>query len=233
MCLPSRLRAMPLVVGAIVGLQAVPCTAGPFIDINSSGDFAVVSDYRFRGISQSDRAPALQGGLELEEVTGVLAGAWVSTIAPYRGSRTEIDLYGGVHHQLDGFDIRLMGYAYIYPGGRKANSHEGTLIVTHAVGTGWLNGQLSIAPWQQNARFTNSYMAANLTLPLRKSLAIEMHFGQEHGSHRDKLDWKLGVAYTLGRVTASLAYIDSRRLPAREPDRNAGACVVAGLTMAF
>lgn len=69
----ARLLAMGLAVGA-----GAPALAAE--DSHFSANVAVTSDYRFRGVSQSAKDPALQGGVDYTHPTGLYLGAWGSTI---------------------------------------------------------------------------------------------------------------------------------------------------------
>ena len=63
--------------------------------ITVSGSAAIVSDYRFRGVSQSDRALAVQAGLTVSHESGLYVGTWASNLAgwgTFGGSNTELDL---------------------------------------------------------------------------------------------------------------------------------------------
>ncbi len=81
-----------------------------------------VTDYRYRGLSQSGRKPALQGGADYSNKNGVYAGAWASTITWIKDSGAgasgpiEVDLYGGYKGELTkdvAFDVGLLQYAYL------------------------------------------------------------------------------------------------------------------------
>src|SRR3546814_8220482 len=63
--------------------------------LSLSGEVAVVSDYRFRGLSLSDEEIALQPTLTLSHESGLYAGVWGSTMpdSPLSG-KFELDLYG-------------------------------------------------------------------------------------------------------------------------------------------
>ena len=61
---------------------------------------ALVSDYRYRGISQTRLQPALQGGADYtHDPSGLYAGTWLSTVKWTRdaggGGDVEWDLYAG------------------------------------------------------------------------------------------------------------------------------------------
>ncbi len=86
-----------------------------------SANVALVNDYRFRGISQSNKNPALQGGFDYAAESGFYIGTWGSTVdfdstTDFNGS-LELDIYAGW-----GFDIGEnsnidVGYIYYaYPG---------------------------------------------------------------------------------------------------------------------
>ena len=59
----------------------------------------VVTDYRYRGISQSRLKPALQGGVDFAHKSGFYLGTWASTIKWIKDAGgdapVELDLYGG------------------------------------------------------------------------------------------------------------------------------------------
>jgi uncharacterized protein (TIGR02001 family) len=78
----------------------------------------VVSDYRYRGISQSRLKPALQGGVDFSS-GGLYVGAWASTIKWIKDGggdgNLELDLYGGYKGEISagiGYDVGLLTYQY-------------------------------------------------------------------------------------------------------------------------
>src|SRR5690606_32493275 len=64
-----------------------------------SGSVAVVSDYLFRGVTQTSENPALQGGVTWNHESGFYAGAWGSSISWLSDSDPEISS----QVELDGF----------------------------------------------------------------------------------------------------------------------------------
>jgi uncharacterized protein (TIGR02001 family) len=84
----------------------------------------LTSDYVFRGISQSNGNPAVQGYAELQVADWVYAGVWASSVdLPERRGLTdpaaEIDIYGGIRHSWDAFTLDVGGLYYWYPGENK------------------------------------------------------------------------------------------------------------------
>jgi len=84
-----------------------------------TGNAAVVSDYRYRGITQTRFDPALQVGADLGLPNGLYAGVWATNIkwikdAGGKGS-SEIDLYGGYKTELSKdllLDVGVLRYQY-------------------------------------------------------------------------------------------------------------------------
>ena len=102
-----------------------------------SGTLTLTSDYLFRGITQTDEKPALQGGLEWAHDSGVYAGAWGSSISwlsdsdPDISSQVELDAYLGIRGDFGdsgvGWDVGAVHYWYpgSYPAGfNKADTTE-------------------------------------------------------------------------------------------------------------
>jgi uncharacterized protein (TIGR02001 family) len=79
----------------------------------------LVSDYRFRGITQTWGKPAIQGGADISHENGLFAGTWASNVSgnEYPGGSLEWDLYGGYNLKLsDDVTVPLGAIYYYYPG---------------------------------------------------------------------------------------------------------------------
>ncbi len=101
------------VLAALV-LTSVPTLSHADLAFN----IGAVSDYRYRGISQTRNKPALQGGVDYSN-GGFYLGTWASTIKwieDWGGdSKVEIDLYGGYKGEIVkdvGFDVGVLQYVY-------------------------------------------------------------------------------------------------------------------------
>lgn len=84
----------------------------------------VVSEYRYRGISQSRFLPAVQGGVDYADKSGFYVGAWATTIQWIKDNGTggngasgpvELDLYGGYKFNLGdvAMDVGYLRYEYV------------------------------------------------------------------------------------------------------------------------
>ena len=104
-------------LAAIVVLSGVSAIAQAAADdLEFSGNVTLATDYRFRGVSQLDNSPAIQGGFDLETEMGIYVGTWASNIGfGGGGSQIEIDGYIGytnsVSDDLD-YDVGFLYYGY-------------------------------------------------------------------------------------------------------------------------
>lgn len=117
----SKKKAVALSVSLVlVAMGMASAQAG------TTGSVALTSDYLFRGISQTDQDPAVQGGIEYAADSGFYVGAWgsniswlsdLSTDAAPISSSLEFDAYGGYRGKFSdsvGFDVGAL--YYYYPG---------------------------------------------------------------------------------------------------------------------
>lgn len=85
-----------------------------------TGNVSVVSDYRFRGVSQSYKQPALQGGFDYSHASGFYVGNWNSSVSGNtynNGASLEMDFYGGWKTEFsNGIGLDIGGLYYYYPG---------------------------------------------------------------------------------------------------------------------
>ncbi len=99
--------------------------AGPVQAADFTSTITVVSDYDYRGISQTDRSAAIQASLDLHFDRGIYAGAWGSNVDLGAGEDGEIDYYLGCLKEYDGgfrWDVGAM--LYTYPGAGELDFPE-------------------------------------------------------------------------------------------------------------
>lgn len=123
-------------------------------DVTVSGSVALASDYRFRGISQTDKAMAVQGGLTVAHRSGLYAGAWASNLAgwgTFGGANMELDLIAGYKLPLaDGAAIDVGLTWYMYPSGAdKTDFAEPYVKLSGTAGPATLTAGVAYAPRQQ------------------------------------------------------------------------------------
>jgi len=128
-----RQSAVALALGAMFAGSALaqtppppapaPAPAPPTPDWTFTGNVGIFSQYVFRGISQTDEKPALQGGFDLGHKSGFYVGTWLSNVSwlsdgnPDVSASLEWDMYGGYKWELpNDFVLDLGALYYYYPG---------------------------------------------------------------------------------------------------------------------
>jgi len=105
--------------------DAAAAPTAPPSDFTITGSAGVWSQYRFRGISQSDNKPVIQGALTITHSSGFYLSTWGSSAtgnAAVDLGGTEIDVYGGYSKTISGFTLDGGLYGYIYPGSTKLHA---------------------------------------------------------------------------------------------------------------
>jgi len=153
-------RTIFLSIFGVTALAATPARAqstdapeeSPTIIV--SGSATLSSDYRFRGVSQTNKEMAVQGGFTLAHESGLYVGAWAANLAgwgTFGGANIELDLYTGYKAQLSD-DIALdAGLTwYMYPGGAdNTDFAEPYVKFTGTTGPATLTAGAAYAPKQQ------------------------------------------------------------------------------------
>jgi uncharacterized protein (TIGR02001 family) len=111
-----------------LALAAMALTAGTLAptaafadDYSLAFNVGAVSEYRYRGISQSRLNPAVQGGIDLGLPAGFYVGTWASQISWIKdaggGADVEVDVYGGWKGEVyKGLTLDVGALTYQYPG---------------------------------------------------------------------------------------------------------------------
>lgn len=123
-------------------------------DITITGSVALVSDYRYRGVSQSDKDPAIQGGATLNHASGFYGGFWASNLAgwgTFGGPNLETDLFAGYKASIgEGASIDVGVTYYMYPGGAdETDFFEPYVKLSGTLGPASLTAGVAYAPAQQ------------------------------------------------------------------------------------
>ncbi len=102
--------------------------AKPEPDWSFTANIGLFSQYVFRGLTQTNQKPAVQGGFDLGHKSGFYVGtwgsniSWISDAAPGTSASMEWDFYGGYKGSLPadfGYDLGVLYYYYpgTYPSG--------------------------------------------------------------------------------------------------------------------
>jgi uncharacterized protein (TIGR02001 family) len=173
-----------------------------------TGNLGLTSDYRFRGVSQTQNAPAVQGGIDYTHSSGFYVGNWNSSVSSdlyTNGAGVESDLYAGFKSKFLGFDLDVGSMNYFYPratNGTSTNFDTNELYV--AVGKGPLTAKVSnsLSNYFGTANSKNSqYYQADIVQPLGKSkISLLAHVGRTEVNNSSSLnytDYNVGLGYDL------------------------------------
>lgn len=245
-----------MLLGAVLvaaGLSAVSAQAADADRFALTLTPAVVSDYRFRGISQSDSGAAFQlgidGGFKITDFATGYLGVWGSNVDFNNDAKAEVDILGGVRWTFDKLSLDTGVIRYNYWGANDALNLDFTeLKVSAAYDFGFVIPSVGVnySPNFQGDSSTGVYKTAGLTVPLpvtefepkiianigHQSIDKNANFGVP-----DYTDWNIGLFATFWGFTAGVQYVDTnlskRECMGGQNWCDAGAVVSVGYTLAF
>jgi len=198
-----------------------------------TANMTVASDYRFRGISQTNGKPAIQGGIDYGHASGIYLGLWASNVswlsdagAGSISNSIEMDFYGGYKGSFGdiGYDVGIL--RYYYPGTYPTGFTSPNTTELYVAGS-WKNYTLKYSHAVTNLfGFDDSegagYLDLTGTFELPAGFGLVAHVGYQRipaGSvggvqvrAKDDCsytDWKLGVTKEIAGLGFGLAYVDT------------------------
>ncbi len=206
--------------------------AAPASPITVTGGATLTSDYRFRGLSQTNKRFAIQGTLGVSHESGFYVGTWGSSIDDYvaGGSDQEIDLYGGYKKTFGGttVDSGLLYYYYPGSGGGNSDFFEPYINASHSfgplgvkVGGNFAWKQHGLAATKERNGGIYGYAELSAAIP-NTGLTVTGHLGRSFKKNyitfgERYTDYSLTAAYTFKALTFSAAYVDTNKNLASYP----------------
>lgn len=221
---------------SILGLSALAVAAmsapalaqdAPASDLTVTGNAAVVTDYRFRGISQTDKRFALQGGITVTHSSGFYVSTWGSSIDDYvaNGSDQELDLIAGYSKTIGAATVDVGVLYYYYPGSGGVNSDfvEPYASIKGTFGPATAKLTANYAPKSRAlsvdggvTKEDNLYLAGDLSASIPNTpLGVSAHLGHSFGPSylvpvgKGYTDWSVGATYTWSHLTFGVSYVDT------------------------
>lgn len=177
-----------------------------------SANVGLFSDYRFRGLTQSDTKPALQGGFDYSHASGFYVGNWNSSIQWLNGqgsSGLESDFYIGYSTEIGGVGIDVGSLYYYYAGATSADTNELYVGLTY----GPVTFKTSFATTDYfGVTGSKNHLYYNLSgsFPLNDKVSIDVAAGYHagKGGQAKGYDYLVGLSYDLGNDFAlGLAFV--------------------------
>ena len=211
---------------------ALAQSKAPEPDYTLSFNAAVVTDYRFRGIAQTSKKPALQVGADFAHKSGVYLGTFASNVSwvkDFNGATKgsyEIDLYGGYKTEIaKGTTLDLGLITYRYPGNNsgdagtpgaggvtRADTNEWYVGLTYGTFTAKYNRSMGDFLGFINSS-GSSYLDLSMGFDLGNGFTLTPHVGRQVVKNNDPYsytDYALTLAKDMGNgVVLSAAAIGS------------------------
>lgn len=211
------MRNLLIVTAVAAGLSAPAFAqdAQPSI----TGNVALTTDYAFRGVSQTDESPAVQGGFDFSS-GGFYAGTWASNINfGTGGSNLELDVYGGYKIPVGPvtFDVGAIGY--LYPGASddaaELDYWEIYVKPSFAVSDKFtIGGQIAYSPEFTGESGDGWYYEANATFVATDMLSFSGAVGHQSvdlpgffAGEDEYTTWNLGGTLTWSGLGFDLRYV--------------------------
>jgi len=214
-----------------IALAALTLTAGSSVMAQLAYNVGAVSEYRYRGISQSALAPAVQGGVDYAHSSGFYVGAWGSQIRWIKEAGTaanietkgdvELDVYGGYKGEISKdftYDVGYLRYEYIgntYKDVSTANAStdEGYGALTYGAYT--FKVSYAFSNLFGTAKSDGSvYYDLSATFDLGSGYSVVPHVGRQEiagpGTNKDYsyTDYSVTLAKDLGKgLSATIAAV--------------------------
>ncbi|CAG2156202.1 putative bacterial protein [compost metagenome] len=221
----TRLTALVLLAAPCATALAQEADASPH---TFTANVTLASEYRYRGLMQTNRRPAIQGGFDYTHASGLYLGNWNSNISWLSDSNAEVsapvemDFYGGFRNTFKladaEFNYDLGVLEYYYPGDYPSGfTRPYTTEVYAGIGYGpvFLKYSHALTNLFGFADSKNSYyidLTANVPLNVW-DLTVNAHVGYQgvkNLSDASYTDWKIGVTKDFGKgLSVAVAYLDT------------------------
>ncbi|NDF11618.1 MAG: hypothetical protein EB060_02225 [Proteobacteria bacterium] len=237
-------KKLALVVLSATALYSPHAHAENYLKLPGTFDsyMTLVSDYSFRGISQSGENPAIQGSLTWTHDSGAYLGFWASSV-DFGDASTELDLYAGyskefVKHAT--VDIGLLYYAY--PGAEDSNNYNyweayGSLAYDFDVAK--VKAAVNYSPDFALDSGDATYISATVEVPLPYNFGFSARIGRQYVQDNaafalpDYTDWEIAINYQVMKdLKLNLSYVDTDLDKTECPD-GCDAKLIAGVSASF
>ncbi|MEN4917618.1 TorF family putative porin [Achromobacter spanius] len=223
----NTLAALALLSLAATAQAAdAPAAATPAAsDFSLTANVTLASQYRYRGLMQTNNKPAIQGGFDIVHASGFYLGNWNSSISWLNDTNGEVsapvemDFYGGYKGDIaDGVPVDLGVLQYYYPGDYPSGyTSPDTTELYAGIGYGPVMFKYSIAMTNlfgfADSKYSQYFdLSGNFDTGVW-GLTVNAHVGHQSVRNVDNgsyTDWKLGLTKDFGQgLSVSLAYLDT------------------------
>jgi uncharacterized protein (TIGR02001 family) len=214
------MQHMKLIAAAV--LMAVGTTAYAADKTPVTGNVSLTSNYVWRGISQTAKQMAIQGGFDYAHGSGAYVGIWGSNVnfgdtgtpAATDRAQLETDLYAGYKFKAAGLDLDVGLLHYMYPGAAGSFKYDFTEVYVGAT-MGPFSAKYSYASdFQGTTQEAGSYLDLSASKEFG-GITFAAHVGKSFGSGVEAqyagyggeyIDYKLSATKDFGGLGVSLSF---------------------------
>ncbi|HKI73868.1 MAG TPA: TorF family putative porin [Pseudomonadales bacterium] len=208
-------RLVTLLGSSVLTFAAATASAA---DSPISGNVSLITDYKWRGISQTTNGPAVQGGLDFADKSGLYAGIWGSNVT--FGGSLESDWYFGYNGTVNSDLGYSVGYIYYYypkqasldgPGGPDDSFQE-------------INGSVTFKGLTAGVSYSNNffgetgkatYFNLGYDFSLPNDFGLSLHYGNQNFNDNASVglpnysDYSIGLTKSYGGLDFGLTWVDT------------------------
>ena len=180
-----------------------------------TGNIAIVNDYVFRGITQTNQDLAIQGGLDWDSGAGVYIGSWASSLEFGNDASMELDLYGGYRGAIDNltYDVGFLYYLYPSTSARGLDFWEFYGKAGYNFGPAAVTVGLNYTPDNTGAANNDAgvYYSGMISAPIGDMVSVSGGIGYSAlEGVSNYTDWNAGGTFTIpGWFSLDVRYYDT------------------------
>ena len=241
----NALLGAVILAGSMLATAGLASAAEPLVEESAipgefSANVALTSEYYFRGLSQTDDAPAIQGGfdysVDIAPPASLYLGVWGSNVDfndGADGATVETDLYGGLNGSIGdtgiSWDAGLIYYAY--PGAASSLDYDfyelqGSL--GYDFGVASTTASLNYSPDNFGDSGKAYYPKLALEVPVGP-VTLDGYIARQYIEKNDVFgvpdytEWNLSATTSIAGFDATVAYSDTNI--SGDPDGQTGAVI--------
>lgn len=219
----TALAAAPLLFAATPALADQTAAEAPASPFTITGSATLATDYIFRGYSQTDGKPAIQGSIGINHESGLSASVWASNVDFNDGNEASIEIDGTLSytHNIDNKTaFSIGGIYYAYPGANSDLDYDYFEAYGGLARSFDQFGDYSIQLYYSPEFFAETgdglYVTGTASIPTPvENLKFLGSVGYQWIDDNDKYgapdyaDWSAGLNYSYDKVTLGLKYTDT------------------------
>lgn len=184
---------------ASTGMGSVAMAESPL-----TANIGVASNYIWRGVSQTQDASAISGGIDYAHSSGFYVGTWVSNESWTATPGYEQDLYAGYGGKAGPVSYDVSYIAYTYPVG-DAKDDFSEVILNLGYGPVTLTYAPTVDKEAEGSNQDDVYMSIAAEFEVRKDLMLQVLYGSYDYDGGSAADYK-HIHVSLSKNDFSFAY---------------------------